>query len=241
MCTIRSFEIDDLLHFNNVNLDIMTETYTCGYYLNYIIQWPEYCVTAQDYDGTIMGYVFGKSETNGLPWHGHITALTVAEDYRRLGLGSQMIAGLEKTSDIQDCYFVDLYVRVSNVAAVNMYKKLGYSIYNRIKNYYSGERDEDAFDMRKCLSADPNEKMGDCFECKVAGTGASFLVGCYALYNLKAPYYVKNPQHKFILYTIAAGCYYISFARWNLYPPFTSLRTKAAVDEEIRQKATKRL
>uniref|UniRef100_A0A0N5BB25 Transmembrane protein n=1 Tax=Strongyloides papillosus TaxID=174720 RepID=A0A0N5BB25_STREA len=83
--------------------------------------------------------------------------------------------------------------------------------------------------------------MGDCFECKVAGTGASFLIGCYALYNLKAPYYVKNPQHKFILYTIAAGCYYISFARWNLYPPFTSLRTKAAVDEEMRQKTTKRL
>uniref|UniRef100_A0A0N4Z3H2 N-alpha-acetyltransferase 20 n=1 Tax=Parastrongyloides trichosuri TaxID=131310 RepID=A0A0N4Z3H2_PARTI len=157
MCTIRSFEIEDLLHFNNINLDIMTETYTCGYYLNYVTSWPEYCVTAEDYDNTIMGYVFGKSEVSGnLPWHGHVTALTVAEDYRRLGLGSIMMAGLEKTSDIQDCYFVDLFVRVSNDAAVNMYKKLGYTIYNRIKNYYSGERDEDAYDMRKCLSADPN-------------------------------------------------------------------------------------
>ncbi|CEF69576.1 N-alpha-acetyltransferase 20 [Strongyloides ratti] len=226
MCTIRSFMIDDLLHFNNVNIDIMTETYTCGYYLNYIIQWPEYCVTAQDYDDTIMGYVFGKSETNGLPWHGHITALTVAEDYRRLGLGSQMIAGLEKTSDIQDCYFVDLYVRVSNVAAVNMYKKLGYSIYNKIKNYYSGERDEDAYDMRKCLSADPNEYAGA-------------FAGVWALYATKAPYYIKNPRHKIILYALASGCFYISFARWNLYPPFTSLREEAALKEQARQELIK--
>lgn len=42
-------------------------------------------------------------------------------------------------------YFVDLFVRVSNKRAVDMYHKLNYVVYRRILGYYSGERDEDAF------------------------------------------------------------------------------------------------
>lgn len=42
-------------------------------------------------------------------------------------------------------YFVDLFVRVSNKRAVDMYHKLNYVVYRRIIGYYSGERDEDAF------------------------------------------------------------------------------------------------
>ena len=40
---------------------------------------------------------------------------------------------------------MDLFVRVSNQVAVDMYTKLGYSVYRRVIEYYSGERDEDAF------------------------------------------------------------------------------------------------
>ena len=40
-------------------------------------------------------------------------------------------------------YFVDLFVRVSNAVAVEMYKKLGYTVYRRVIGYYSNE--EDAF------------------------------------------------------------------------------------------------
>lgn len=34
---------------------------------------------------------------------------------------------------------MDLYVRVSNVVAINMYKKLGYVVYREVIGYYSGE------------------------------------------------------------------------------------------------------
>jgi hypothetical protein len=37
----------------------------------------------------------------------------------------------------------------SNILAINMYKKFGYSIYRTVIGYYSGE--EDAYDMRKAL------------------------------------------------------------------------------------------
>ena len=37
----------------------------------------------------------------------------------------------------------------SNILAINMYKKFGYSVYRTVIGYYSGE--EDAYDMRKAL------------------------------------------------------------------------------------------
>ena len=43
------------------------------------------------------------------------------------------------------CFFVDLFVRVSNKVAVNMYRKLGYEVYRTVLEYYSGDVDEDAY------------------------------------------------------------------------------------------------
>lgn len=42
-------------------------------------------------------------------------------------------------------YFVDLFVRVSNKVAINMYKNLGYIVYRTVLEYYSGDPDEDAY------------------------------------------------------------------------------------------------
>ena len=36
-------------------------------------------------------------------------------------------------------------MRMSNNVAVDMYKQLGYVIYRRVLEYYSGDPDEDAF------------------------------------------------------------------------------------------------
>jgi len=45
----------------------------------------------------------------------------------------------------KQAYFVDLFVRVSNTVAINMYKNLGYIIYRTVLEYYSGSPDEDAY------------------------------------------------------------------------------------------------
>ena len=41
---------------------------------------------------------------------------------------------LEAVSDKKKCYFVDLFVRVSNKVAIGMYEKLGYTIYRYISS-----------------------------------------------------------------------------------------------------------
>ena len=57
----------------------------------------------------------------------------------------------------KDAFFVDLFVRVSNKVAVSMYERLGYTVYRRVLEYYSGDPDEDAFDMRKALPRDKDK------------------------------------------------------------------------------------
>lgn len=87
----------------------------------------------------------GKAEGNGDNWHGHVTALTVSPDYRRLGLAALLMNFLEDVSEKKKAYFVDLFVRVSNKVAINMYKNLGYIVYRTILDYYFGDPDEDAY------------------------------------------------------------------------------------------------
>ncbi|XP_063705444.1 N-alpha-acetyltransferase 20 [Culicoides brevitarsis] len=159
MTTLRPFVCDDMFKFNNVNLDALTETYGLSFYMQYLSQWPEYLQVAESPNGEIMGYIMGKAEGSGENWHGHVTALTVSPDYRKMGLASILMQFLENVSEKKRCYFVDLFVRVSNRVAINMYTNLGYSVFRTVLEYYLGETEnENALDMRKALSMDVNKK-----------------------------------------------------------------------------------
>lgn len=162
MTTVRQFRCEDLFRYNNVNLDPLTETYNLGFYLGYMSKWPEYFSIAESPSGKVMGYIMGKAEARQnqpLDWHGHVTAISVADEYRRLGLAAKLMNQLETISDLKHCYFVDLFVRLSNKVAITMYERLGYKIYRKIDSYYTGtDCDEDALDMRKALSKDKDKK-----------------------------------------------------------------------------------
>ncbi|XP_015119198.1 N-alpha-acetyltransferase 20 [Diachasma alloeum] len=154
MSIIRPLTCNDLFKFNNVNLDPLTETYGLPFYMLYLARWPEYVQVAESPSGELMGYIMGKAEGRGDSWHGHVTALTVSPDYRRLGLAAKLMKYLEEVSEKKQAYFVDLFVRVSNKVAIQMYQQLGYIVYRTVLEYYSGDPDEDAYDMRKALSRD---------------------------------------------------------------------------------------
>ena len=85
MTTLRQFTCDDLFRFNGINLDPLTEMYGLSFYLQYLARWPEYFMVAESPSGTLMGYIMGKSEGSKENWHGHVTAVTVGPQHRRLG------------------------------------------------------------------------------------------------------------------------------------------------------------
>lgn len=69
--------------------------------------------------------VLGKVEGEGKSWHGHVTAVTVSPTYRKQGIARQLMDTLEDvTANRHDGYFVDLFVRASNKAAISMYEKV---------------------------------------------------------------------------------------------------------------------
>ncbi|KAG4304598.1 hypothetical protein PORY_001991 [Pneumocystis oryctolagi] len=162
MSELRRFKATDMFSFNNINLDILTETYNISFYLSYLARWPNLFLVQelslfQEKKFKLMGYVMGKTEGIGKEWHGHVTALSVASEYRRLGVARDLMKLLENISEnMYNGYFVDLFVRLSNLAAINMYKSFGYSVFRRVIKYYNGSKgeDEDALDMRKPLRRD---------------------------------------------------------------------------------------
>ncbi|EGG10484.1 uncharacterized protein MELLADRAFT_33791 [Melampsora larici-populina 98AG31] len=172
MSLLRPFTASDLFNFNNVNLDPWTETYSVSYYLQYLTYWPSLICLTESPNHSIMGYVKHlpppsraqtppKNKKKLIRFHffsGHISAITVSPSYRQLSLAKQMMNLIEKVSNLSNSFFVDLFVRVSNSIAIKFYEALGYSVYRRILGYYDGFGQidqEDAFDMRKSLDADP--------------------------------------------------------------------------------------
>lgn len=56
MATMRQFSLFDMLHYNNINLDILTETFNSYFYAKYLIKWPEYCVSLWNSNQTLQAY-----------------------------------------------------------------------------------------------------------------------------------------------------------------------------------------
>lgn len=55
--------------------------------------------------------------------HGHITSLSVLRTHRRLGLANKlMLNSHDSMRKVQNCKYVSLHVRVSNRAALGLYK-----------------------------------------------------------------------------------------------------------------------
>jgi N-terminal acetyltransferase B complex catalytic subunit len=105
-----------------------------------------------------------KTYNHFLPWHAHITALTVAPEARGQGIGKILTEQLEAEADANESWFVDLFVRKSNEKAIAFYKSMGYSVFRVVKDYYGDHatdpkaHGEDAYDMRKPMSRDTDRE-----------------------------------------------------------------------------------
>ncbi len=80
----------------------------------------------------------------------HITNVAVASRYRRCGCGKTIMGELEKNALKKGAVRILLEVRLSNLAALNMYSGLGFIVTGMRKAYYS-DNGEDAIVMTKYL------------------------------------------------------------------------------------------
>lgn len=108
------------------------------------------CVIAMDgamEDAQIAGFII--TEEN--PPLAHIITLDVAEKFRRLRIGSTLLAESEKNLAFRGVRHVLLETAINNEAGVAFWQRHGYRIEATLKRYYL--RQIDAYEMRKILTA----------------------------------------------------------------------------------------
>ena len=97
-------------------------------------------------DGQVLGYV-------GMMYvldEGYISNVAVSPEHRRLGIADDLINALIEKKKEKDLSFVTLEVRKSNVPAIELYIKNGFSEVGLRKNYYT-KPTEDAILMTRFL------------------------------------------------------------------------------------------
>jgi [ribosomal protein S18]-alanine N-acetyltransferase len=121
------------------------ENYT-KHTFSYLLNEPttlSYRVSAAEEE--IVGFIFVMTSQGT----GHVTTVGVAPEHRRRGLAQKMLRHIEEALRKREIATVSLEVRVSNIVAQSLYRGLGYTIVQRLNNYYNNG--EDAFLMVKSL------------------------------------------------------------------------------------------
>jgi ribosomal-protein-alanine N-acetyltransferase len=95
------------------------------------------CIVAEAAE-KLAGFILGHRDARGF---GHIVTIDVDADFRRSGLGSQLIARLEDRFRAAGCGNAVLEVAVDNRAALDFYKKHGYTTMKTLPRYYPGGLD----------------------------------------------------------------------------------------------------
>jgi ribosomal-protein-alanine N-acetyltransferase len=100
------------------------------------------CLVADDGKAVV---AFILAEAN--PPLAHIITLDVAPNYRRTGLGTKLLAEMEKHFRYKEVHAVLLETAVDNETAIAFWQHHGYRTEAVLKRYYLGR--VDAFEMRK--------------------------------------------------------------------------------------------
>merc|ERR1712226_160825 len=151
---IRRARQSDLINMQECNLLCLPENYQMKYYFYHLLTWPQLSYVAL-HNGKVVGYVLAKMDDdnkNPEEPHGHITSLAVRRNYRRLGLAKKLMD--QSSIAMVECFaakWCSLHVRISNRAALNLYKHtLKFQQDNTEKGYYADG--EDAYQMKKDLT-----------------------------------------------------------------------------------------
>ncbi|KAK4657404.1 N-terminal acetyltransferase A complex catalytic subunit ard1 [Podospora pseudocomata] len=156
---IRLLRPSDIPLIQHANLENLPENYFLKYYLYHALSWPQLSFVAVDvsrpaktpYDyPKIVGYVLAKMEeepTDGVQ-HGHITSLSVMRTHRRLGIAEKLMRQSQQAMvEAFNARYVSLHVRVSNQAAIHLYRNtLKFETEKTEPKYYADG--EDAFCMK---------------------------------------------------------------------------------------------
>lgn len=146
---IRPFEREDLQRVIHINRTCLPENYPGLFFLSIYESFPKtFIVAVDDSTDEIIGYVMGRIERGfsnlknvKLTKKGHIVSIAVIKEYRRIGVGSQLLNKAFEGFREYDASESFLEVRKSNIEAINLYQKMGYVEKKVLPGYYRDGED----------------------------------------------------------------------------------------------------
>ena len=152
---LRKFVPGDLQDVMRINRVCLPENYTDFFFMDLHQRFPETFIVAEE-NMEIAGYIMSRIEVGlsnygfgGLVKKGHVVSIAVMPQYRRKGVARALINKALEGMQYYKAKQCFLEVRVTNDAAISLYKKLGFEITRTINGYYSDG--EDAYVMTKKL------------------------------------------------------------------------------------------
>lgn len=150
---LRQFQPADLDKVMRINQVCLPENYSPDFFIDLYDRFPATFIVAEA-EGKVVGYIMCRIETNifgfGNGKKGHVISIAVLPDFQHSGIGKAlMLEALQNMQNLykaKECY---LEVRVSNVSAIGMYKKIGFTIRRTLHSYYADN--ESAYMMTKKL------------------------------------------------------------------------------------------
>jgi len=97
-----------------------------------------------DFAGKVVGYILGYVKSNK---SGSIKTLAVDSNYRRRGIGKELVNFIIQRLKEKSVKEVFLHTRTKNRTASSFYKRLGFRIIKIVKKYYGNG--DDAYLMTK--------------------------------------------------------------------------------------------
>jgi len=152
--TLRKFVPGDLQNVMQINRVCLPENYT-DFFIDLHQRFPETFIVAEE-NNKIIGYIMCRIEVGlsniglgGLVRKGHVVSIAVMPGNRRKGVAQAVINRALEGMRYYKAKQGFLEVRVTNEAAISLYKKLGFEVTRTLNGYYSDG--ENAYVMTKKL------------------------------------------------------------------------------------------
>ena len=144
---LRVMTADDLLRIHPIELASYDHPWSIGNFADSLD--AGYSMWLLEAGGEVMGYYAMMAATG----EAHLLNLTIAPDWRRHGLGRDLLAHCLARACEQQAGSVFLEVRTSNIAAISLYHSSGFVDLAVRRAYYpAGAGREDALIMKKDLA-----------------------------------------------------------------------------------------
>jgi ribosomal-protein-alanine N-acetyltransferase len=127
---IEVYRLDQLCYEQGISYSLQTIFLFFYYFdqISYVVEVDEQLI------GFIMTNMVKKNKA-------HIITLDIHADYRRKGLGSQLLTMAEEELKKKGAKSISLEVDIENYPAIKLYEKFGFKKMRILKNYYRSRRD----------------------------------------------------------------------------------------------------